>query len=45
MNIYRKGLSIKQATWYIKKQKRYRTISKKIIDEWNNMQKKEKEGS
>jgi hypothetical protein len=45
MNIYRKELSIKQAAWYIKKQKRHRTISKKVMDEWDNMQKKGKEGS
>jgi hypothetical protein len=45
MDVYRKGLSIKQAAWYVKKQKRYRTISKKVIDEWDNMQKDGKEGS
>jgi hypothetical protein len=39
MNAYRKGLSIKQAAWCIRKQKRHRTISKKVMDEWDNMQK------
>jgi hypothetical protein len=45
MGIYQKGLSIKQDTWYVKKQKRYRIISKKVIDKWDNMQKEGKEGS
>ena len=45
MDVYRKGLSIKQAAWCVRKQKRYRTISKKVMDEWNNMQKDRKEGS
>ena len=45
MDTYRKGLSIKQAAWYIKKQKRYRIISKKVIDKWDNIQKNRKEDS
>jgi hypothetical protein len=39
MDIYRKGLSIKQAAWCVRKQKRYRMISKKVMDKWDNMQK------
>jgi hypothetical protein len=45
MDAYRKELSIKQAAWCIKKQKRYRTISKRVIDKWDNMQKQGEAGS
>jgi hypothetical protein len=45
MDAYRKELSIKQAAWCIKKQKRYRTISKRVMDEWDNMQKQGEAGS
>jgi hypothetical protein len=45
MDAYRKGLSIKQAAWCVKKQKRHRTISKRVIDEWDNMQKQGEAGS
>jgi len=45
MDAYRKGLSIKQAAWCVKKQKRYRTISKRVMDEWDNMQKQGEAGS
>jgi transposase len=45
MDAYRKGLSIKQAAWCVKKQKRHRTISKRVMDEWDNMQKQGEAGS
>jgi hypothetical protein len=32
IDVYRKGLSIKQAAWCVRKQKRHRTISKKVMD-------------
>jgi hypothetical protein len=45
IDAYQKGLSIKQAAWCVQKQKRYRTISEKVMDEWDNMQKQGKEDS
>jgi hypothetical protein len=35
MNTYRKGLSVKQTAWYIKKQNNYKVISETIIKEFN----------
>jgi hypothetical protein len=35
MDAYRKGLSVKQATWYVKKQNSYKVISETLIKEFN----------
>ena len=35
MDAYRKGLSVKQVAWCVKKQSGYRTISEKWIKEFN----------
>ena len=37
MDVYRKGLSIRQAAWCVKKQRRYRTISKTVMEEQDNI--------
>jgi hypothetical protein len=37
MDTYRKGLSTKQATWYVKKQNGHRTISKAIMKEFDKL--------
>jgi len=33
IDAYRQGLSIKQVAWCVKKQRRHRTISKRVMDE------------
>jgi hypothetical protein len=35
IDTYRKGLSVKQAAWYIKKQNSYRVISEALIREFD----------
>jgi hypothetical protein len=37
MDTYRKGLNVKQAAWYIKKQNGHRTISETIIKEFDKL--------
>jgi hypothetical protein len=37
MDTYRKGLSVKQAAWCIKKQNGYKTISEAIIKEFDKL--------
>jgi hypothetical protein len=35
MDAYRKGLSVKKAAWYVKKQNNYRVISEALIKEFD----------
>jgi hypothetical protein len=39
MDAHRKGLNIRVAAWCVKKQKRYRTISKEAVEAFDEYQK------